>query len=74
MATMPKRNRNTTLLQKPTTFGEVVHFDIVYGAGTSIGGYRYTLWLVDRATRYIFEYPLKSLKEDELLKAIHLFR
>eukprot|EP00957_Ditylum_brightwellii_P186085 14167881-Ditylum_brightwellii.AAC.1 len=70
---MPKRDRNTTPITKPSTFREVVHFDIVYDAGTSIGGYRYALWLVDRVTRYAFEYPLKLLKDEELLKAIRLF-
>eukprot|EP00957_Ditylum_brightwellii_P062604 4751607-Ditylum_brightwellii.AAC.1 len=38
MATMPKKNGNTTPISKPSTFGEVAHFDIVYGPGTAIGG------------------------------------
>eukprot|EP00957_Ditylum_brightwellii_P208397 15357231-Ditylum_brightwellii.AAC.1 len=74
LATLPKSKRNTNPITKPEKFGDVVHFDIVYGLGTAIGGYRYALWLVDRATRYVFEYPLKTLQEDELLKAIQLFR
>ena len=38
MATMLKKRRNTTYLQRPEKFGYVVHFDIVYGSGTAIGG------------------------------------
>eukprot|EP00957_Ditylum_brightwellii_P016299 1225853-Ditylum_brightwellii.AAC.1 len=74
MATLPKSKRNTDPITKPEKFGDVVHFDIVYSSGTAIGGYRYALWLVDRATQYVFEYPLKTLQEDELLKAIRLFQ
>eukprot|EP00957_Ditylum_brightwellii_P068902 5230122-Ditylum_brightwellii.AAC.1 len=74
VATMPKTKRNTKALTKPDQFGNTVHFDIVYSAGTAIGGYQYALWLVDCATRYVFEYPLKSLQENELQKAIRLFR
>eukprot|EP00957_Ditylum_brightwellii_P004578 347976-Ditylum_brightwellii.AAC.1 len=74
MATLPKSNSNKSPVQKPQEFGEVFHYDIVHGAGTAIGGYRYVLWLVDRASRYIFEYPLKSLKETELLRAVKLFK
>eukprot|EP00957_Ditylum_brightwellii_P197012 15009238-Ditylum_brightwellii.AAC.1 len=73
MDTMQKSNQNTNPIAKPSTFGEVVHLDIVYRSGTAIGGYRYALWLVDRATQFVFQYPLKSLKEEELICAIHLF-
>ena len=38
MTTMPKQRHNTTTLQRPERFGYVVHFDIVYGSGTAIGG------------------------------------
>eukprot|EP00957_Ditylum_brightwellii_P137557 10486707-Ditylum_brightwellii.AAC.1 len=39
MVTIPKALQNTTPLQKPAHFGDVFHFDIVYGTGTAIGGY-----------------------------------
>ena len=45
----PKRNKSP--LELPTSLGDVVHVDILFGAGTSIGGYRYALFLVDKATR-----------------------
>ena len=59
MATMPKKLRNTITLQRPERFGDVFHFDIVYGYGTDIGGYRYSLWFVDRRSKYIDQYPIK---------------
>ena len=72
--TMPKQCRNKTPLQRPERFGDVLHFDILYGSGTAIGGYRYALWFVDRRSKHIEKYPLKSLASDELLKSLCLFR
>eukprot|EP00957_Ditylum_brightwellii_P010722 812645-Ditylum_brightwellii.AAC.1 len=54
MATLPKAMRSTPPLKKPARFGEVFHFDIVYGTGMAIGGYRCVLWLVDCTSRYVF--------------------
>eukprot|EP00957_Ditylum_brightwellii_P062101 4713278-Ditylum_brightwellii.AAC.1 len=73
MATISKSKCNTSPIAKPSNFGDVVHFDIVYGTGTAIRGYRYALWLVDRATQFAFQYPLKTLKEEELLCTMRLF-
>ena len=53
MATMPKQLRNITPLQRPEQFGDVVHFDIFYGSGTAISGYRYALWFLDRRSKHI---------------------
>eukprot|EP00957_Ditylum_brightwellii_P138396 10548694-Ditylum_brightwellii.AAC.1 len=53
MATLLQSNRNTSPIPCPKHFGNIFHYDIVYGAGTAIGGYHYTLWLVDRKTRLI---------------------
>eukprot|EP00957_Ditylum_brightwellii_P140591 10710722-Ditylum_brightwellii.AAC.1 len=73
MATLPKSDRNTSPIPRPKHFGNIFHYNIVYGTGTAIGGYCYTLWLVDRKTRLILEYPLKSLQEEEILHAVKLF-
>ena len=73
MSTMPKKRRKTTPLQQPERFGDVVHLDILYSYGTAIGGYRYTLWFVVRRSKYIEQYPLKSLESDELIKSLRLF-
>ena len=45
----------------------------MYGYGTDIGGYRYDLWFVDRRSKNIEQYPLKSLTSYDILKALRLF-
>ena len=54
--------------------GCFVHFDIVYGSGTANDGYRCNLWFVDRRSKHIEKYLLKSLASDELLKYLRLFQ
>ena len=67
MATMPAKRRNTTPLDKPNSLGSIVHMDIGYGDCISVGGFRYTLLFVDRATSRGYLYGLKSLTQKELL-------
>ena len=74
MATMPKKRRNKTPLQRTDKFGDVVHFGIVYRYWTSIGGYRYTLWFFNRCSKHIEKYPLKYLASEELLKSLSILR
>ena len=74
MATMPEQRRNTTPLQRPDRFGDVVHIDIFYGSRVAIEGYRYTLWFVDILSKNIEQYPLNSLASNDLLKYLRLFR
>ena len=66
VATVDKSRKNTTPLDLPSSFGEVIHLEILYGAGTAHGGVKYALYLVDRATRYKCIYPLKNLGDDIL--------
>ena len=65
-ATVPKSPRNTFPLELPRQLGDIMHLDIIYGSGTAIQGIKYALFVVDRATRHKFIYPLKSLKTDVL--------
>lgn len=51
-----------------------VHMDIVYGDVISRLGYRYALLLVDRATKYIWVYGLKSLTAVYLIEALEQFQ
>ena len=44
----------------------MVHADILYGSKTAKFGIKYILFLVDRATRNKYAYPLKSLRTDIL--------
>jgi len=56
----------------PKDIGDAVHMDIIYGSNTAINGIKYPLFIVDRATRFKFLYPLKNLKED-ILTSIQQF-
>ncbi len=51
-----------------------MHVDIVFGDGLGRLGYRYALLFVDRATRYIWVFGLKSLHADALIAAFSQFR
>ena len=48
--------------------------DIAFGDCISVGGYRFALILVDRATRYNWAFGLKTLSFDCILLALCLFR
>lgn len=73
----PKRNHNS--LSLPLKFGDIFHMDIVFGSKTAIGGIKYGLFLIDRATRYKIILPLKNLKTDiptvllKLKHTLHIF-
>eukprot|EP00957_Ditylum_brightwellii_P166949 12708712-Ditylum_brightwellii.AAC.1 len=73
MVTLLQSNCNASPIPRPKHFGNIFHYNIVYNTGTAIGGYCCTLWLVDRKTCLILEYPLKSLKEEEILRAVKPF-
>ena len=64
VATIDKHPRNTHPLVLPKRLGDVLHMDIIYGSGTALQGVKYCLFVVDRATRHKFIYPLKSLQTD----------
>ena len=57
-ATVDKSNRNTTPLTLPSTFGDIVHMDILYGSATAHGQIKYALYIIDRATRYKAIFPI----------------
>ena len=67
----PKRNNNTTTL--PQSLGDVVHMDIIFGSNTAIGGTKYALFLVDKATRNKFIYPLINTKHEQIIQALQQF-
>lgn len=73
VATLPKRKRNTKLRSRPENIGATVHYDIAHGTGTAIGGVRYVLVLIDKASKHLYEYGLKTLKEQSILQAMKNF-
>lgn len=64
IATIDKPSRNTNPVPLPENLGDVVHVDIAYGSKQGIGGTRYALLLVDRATRSKYIYGMKNLTDD----------
>jgi hypothetical protein len=48
--------------------------DIAFGNCISIGGFRYALILVDRATRYNWSFGLKDLTSTSIISALCLFK
>ena len=53
--------------------GDTVHYEIAHGTGSAIGGVRCVLLLIDKATTCMYEYGLKTLKEQSILQAMKLF-
>ena len=60
MAPTVKRNRHGKLLTRPRQRLHTVGMDIGYGSGTSPGGHRYALTLVDFSSRHTLVYGLPS--------------
>ena len=73
-ATIPKSNRGGEIDRSKSCFLDVVHIDIAFGDCVSVGGFRYAVILVDRATRYNWVYGLKDLSADSILSALHNFK
>ena len=57
---------NEDPVKLPSIFGDVMYVDIGYGRNTGIGGAKYAIFVMDRASRYKCIFKLKSLKKDTL--------
>ena len=73
-ATIPKSNKGKALDQTRYKFLDAVHVDIAFGDCLSVGGFRYALILVDRATRYNWTFGLSDLSSASILGAFRKFR
>jgi hypothetical protein len=73
-ATIPMGKRGLPLSCTPYRYLDGMHMDITFGDCLLVGGYRYALILVDRATRYNWTFGLKSLSYECMLSALCLFR
>ena len=71
-AMLRKNYRSTTPVPRPSGFGEIIHVDIVFGPGISVGNIHYGLICVDRYSRMTYIYPLKNLTSD-IQKQLELF-
>ena len=68
-----KRGRRKRKGQRATSPLEVVGMDIGYGEGTSIGGYKYVLILVDQCTTESFVYGMHGASGSDVCKALWKF-
>ena len=68
VATIDKSKISRRPVPLPKHFGDVMHVDIGYGCNAGLSGIKYALFVVDRATRHKYIYPLKSL-ENDVIKA-----
>ncbi len=64
LATLHKKARNTTPVSRPTSFGKIIHMDIVFGQEVSVGNVHYGLLFTDRYSRMNYIYPLQNLTTD----------
>jgi hypothetical protein len=71
--TIPKAPRGKLIDQTPSKYLDIVHLDIAFGNCMSIGGFKYALTFVDRATRYNWCFGLKSLHHDDIVAAFMTF-
>ena len=72
-ATLPKKRRNTSEVEKPHAYGKIFHYDIVYGNGRAIGGINYALLFVDRKSRRKFLFGLQDLESPSIQRALKKF-
>jgi hypothetical protein len=63
-ASIKKSARNTTPVSRPSSFGDVIHMDIVFGPEVSLGNVHYALLFTDRYSRMTYLYPLQNLTSD----------
>ena len=71
-ASMPSQKHQTKPSILPKHYSDIWHMDIGHGPCTAIGGARYTLLLVDKATRFKFVFGLTNLTTS-LLTAMKRF-
>jgi hypothetical protein len=72
-ANIRKRKRGT-ILPPTKRYLDKVHLDIVFGDTISKLGFRYAILLIDRATKYIWFYGVKSLVSACSIDALEQFR
>jgi len=71
--TIPKSPRGKPLDRTSSKYLDIVHVDIAFGDCMSVGGYKYALIFVDRATRFNWCFSLKSLHHEDILSTFLAF-
>ena len=73
-STIRKARRGKPIDRTKYHYLDKVHCDIGFGDTIAVGGARYVLVFVDRATRYNWVFALKTLAASEIINAFNLFR
>ena len=73
-ATIPKAPRGKAIDRLKARYLDIVHVDIAFGDCVSVGGFKFALIFVDRATRYNWTFGLKSLQHSDIQSAFLAFR
>ena len=73
-ATIPKAPQGKAIDRLSAKYLDIVHVDIVFGDCVSVGGFKFALIFVDRATRYNWTFGLKSLQHHDIQSAFLAFR
>ncbi len=71
--TIPKAPRDKASNRTTSKKLDIVHLDIAFGDCMSIGGFKYALIFVDRATCFNWCFGLKSLHYDDIIAAFLVF-
>ena len=72
-ATIPKAARGKPIDCTPPKYLHIVHINIAFGDCMSIGGYKYALIFVDRATQFNWCFGLKSLHHNDIIAGFMAF-
>jgi hypothetical protein len=72
--TIPKAPRGAPIDCTSYKYLDVVHIDISFGDCASVGGFKYALIFVKRATRYNWCFGLKSLQFDNIFATFMEFQ
>jgi hypothetical protein len=72
--TIPKAACSKPIDRTPSKYLGIVHDNIAFRDCLSIGGYKYALIFVDRATHYNWCFGLKSLHHDDIIAGFMAFR
>jgi hypothetical protein len=64
LANTRKTKRNTSPVPRPSSFGDTIHMDIVFGPEVAIGNVHYGLLFTDCFSRMNYIYPLQNLTSD----------
>jgi hypothetical protein len=72
--TIPKAPQGKPIDRTPSKYLDIVHIDIAFGECMSVGGFKYALIFVDRATCFNWCFGLKSLHHDKIIAAFLAFQ